>query len=163
VLVLLLGGLLIEQGPFSALATAHPVACDVDAAAAGGVLMCTPMRVHGAARLMARHRLLPSVWAVVVDLELRAEVLGVALVLDCGRDIAERAHVITLSRAVLCVIGGVGDMVLVQALALVAASALGGRLPALRLRGAVVDELEVRVSVRAGLVDDGATDGRGFL
>jgi hypothetical protein len=57
----------------------------------------------------------------------------------------------------------VGDVVFIEALAFVAASALSGCGSALGFGGAVVVEIEVGVLVRTSLVDDWAADGGGVL
>jgi hypothetical protein len=160
--VLLLGWTLFEQRPcgFGALATTHTVACDVDSASFGRILVRTPMGVHGAAGLVAGHVL--ATWAVICHLPLRAEAAVLVLVLDCGSDIVERKLHIIRGRTVVSFIV-VRDVVLVQALALVAASTLSGYLLALCVWGAVVDKLEVRVSVRTGLMDNRTTYWGGFL
>lgn len=124
---LFLGGALVEQGPgsLSALAPAHAVAGNVDAAVLGRIGVRAPVCLHGAAHCLAR-----------LDI----------FFLACHR----------------AVVGRVGDVVVVEALALVALFALYGACT-LAFRCAVVVEFKVRVCVRAGLVDYWAADGRDIV
>jgi hypothetical protein len=76
-------------------------------------------------------------------------------------DVVEGASCVAV--VACCLVRLVGDVVFIEALALVAASALSGCCSALGFRGAVVDKVKVGVGVGASLVDDGTADGRGIL
>lgn len=126
---LFLGGTLVEQGPGSlgALAAAHAVAGNVDAAVLGRIGVRAPVCLHGAADRLAR--------------------LDVLFLAYAG-----------------AVFGRVGDVVIVEALALVfvARFAFDGAC-ALPLGCTIVVEFKVRIRIRAGLVHYWAADGRDIV